>query len=92
MTLTIQQEIVLYHGIDDCDHTRDSAALTESWTLQYDDNGGHIINTTIYFEFTYVSLLVIYACPKLAKKEKGHFDVVSSRHGETQRSLIINIT
>eukprot|EP00978_Attheya_sp_CCMP212_P017680 scaffold47365_cov68-Attheya_sp.AAC.4 len=42
-TQSITDIYAIVHSCIDSDHTRDSS-LTESWTLQYDDNGHPVIN------------------------------------------------
>eukprot|EP00978_Attheya_sp_CCMP212_P035352 scaffold153328_cov43-Attheya_sp.AAC.1 len=42
-TQIITDTYAIVHSCIDSDHTRDSGALTESWTLQYDDNDHPVI-------------------------------------------------
>eukprot|EP00972_Heterocapsa_arctica_P049282 7253698-Heterocapsa_arctica.AAC.1 len=72
-TQTITDTYAIVHSCIDSDHTRDSA-LTESWTLQYDDND-HPVITAIPVESIDARVLVISECPKLMEK-KGHSDIV----------------
>ena len=72
-TETITDTYAIVHSCIDSDHKRDSA-LTESWTLEYNDNG-HPVITTIPVESIDARVLVISECPKLMEK-KGHSDIV----------------
>jgi peroxiredoxin len=62
------------HSCNDSDHSRDSAALTETWTSQFDEEKNSVLNVVPPLSID-VCLLVVAKCPKLAEK-KGHSNVV----------------
>eukprot|EP00978_Attheya_sp_CCMP212_P010595 scaffold25757_cov56-Attheya_sp.AAC.2 len=72
-TQTITETYAIVHSYIDSDHTRYSA-LTESWTLQYDDNG-HPVITAIPVESIYACVLL--STHYVAQNKDAFYDAIS---------------